>query len=499
MNEVRKWVPVLIITMMLALTVQIGSSDASADISEFTTYEGHTYGYTTHFNDPNYDYPGDTYWSAIASFSGDSVLPLLIQSSLEGYPVFRIEENAIRESNASVIIIPERVKDICAGAFSDCPNLTDVYFMGLKPEIAAGSFPGGVTFHCLQAYEASWGGTAVTVTETESASFRYMTVDGKVYVTGHVPGNPEVSIPKTIDETEVRCVMPWAFYGNEEITSVSISSVSVEERTFMYCSNLSTLTLSDDVRYIDNEAFRKCGSLGNVSLKNVEYIGFETFRDCSSFTSITIPDSVTTLGEGSFYICSSAKTIRVGKGVKDLEPRTFGYCSALEDIILPDIGSIGGSCFINDTSLKEFQMPDTVTDVGDSAFSGCRSMYMIHISSGIRSVGDSAFSGCRSLSDITLPDSLERLGSSAFRDCRSLQYAYFKGDMPEMGSDVFSGTPFSFVVKYDSTHSASWVDYSQTDKEEIKGGDSIDPLMIAAIVAAAVVLLVIIVIFKKHH
>ena len=499
MNEVRKWVPVLIITMMLALTVQIGSSDASADVSEFTTYEGHTYGYTTHFNDPNYDYPGDTYWSAIASFSGDSVLPLLIQSSLEGYPVFRIEENAFRGSNASIIIIPERVKDICAGAFSDCPNLTDVYFMGTKPAIAADSFPGGVTFHCLQAYEASWGGTAVTVTETESTSFRYMTVDGKAYVTGHVPGNSDVTIPKNIGPTEIRCVMPWAFYENSEITSLSVSTVSVEERAFMYCSALRTLTLSDDVRYIDNEAFRKCGSLGDLSLKNVEYIGFETFRDCSSFTLITIPDSVTALGEGSFYICSSAKTIRVGKGVRDLEPRTFGYCSALEDVILPDIGSIGGSCFINDTSLKEFQMPDTVTDVGDSAFSGCRSMYMLHMSSGIRSVGDSAFSGCRSLSDITLSDSLERLGSSAFRDCRSLQYAYFKGDMPEMGSDVFSGTTSSFVVKYDSSHSASWADYSQTDKTEVKGDGSFDPLIIAVIVAAAVVIIAIIIMIKKYH
>ena len=60
MTDMRRWVPVLFIIMMLALPVSIDSSGASADVSEFTTYEGHTYGYTTHFNDPNYDYPGDT-------------------------------------------------------------------------------------------------------------------------------------------------------------------------------------------------------------------------------------------------------------------------------------------------------------------------------------------------------------------------------------------------------------------------------------------------------
>ena len=90
----------------------------------------------------------------------------------------------------------------------------------------------------------------------------------------------------------------------------------------MGCIDLVDLALSDDVRYIDNEAFRKCTSMDSLDLKDVKYVGFESFRDCSSIPSILIPESVIILVEESFYICSSVVSVCIESEIDGLLPRT---------------------------------------------------------------------------------------------------------------------------------------------------------------------------------
>ena len=279
---------------------------------------------------------------------------------------------------------------------------------------------------------------------------------------------------------------------------VTISSESVEERAFMGCTNLVDLALTDEVRYIDNEAFRKCTSMDSLDLKDVRYIGFESFRDCSSIPSILIPKSVTVLEEGSFYICSSAVSVRIEADIDILLPRTFGYCSALKDVDVGDIISIGASCFINDTSLESFTMPDSVKPVGDQAFSGCKSLYGPSVSSGIEHLGMSAFEGCRSLMEVRLGDNLRSVGDHAFRDCSFLKKAYFEGEMPVMGNSVFYGTADGFTVVYESEHSGSWEDYDETRKES-DGGSGIDYLSVILCIIVFLVLSFVILLVARRY
>ena len=78
-------------------------------------------------------------------------------------------------------------------------------------------------------------------------------------------------------------------------------------------------------------------------MKDVKYVGFESFRDCSSIPSILIPEGVIILEEESFYICSSAVSVCIESDIDGLLPRTFGYCSALKDVDMGDIISLGAS------------------------------------------------------------------------------------------------------------------------------------------------------------
>ena len=101
----RRLMAVLAVAALMLFLPADGSSAEDQQHSTLTTYEGFQYGYTTHFNDPDYDYEPDTYWSAIVSFAGTSAGVLMVQSSLEGYPLFRIEVNAFAGCDATSVII----------------------------------------------------------------------------------------------------------------------------------------------------------------------------------------------------------------------------------------------------------------------------------------------------------------------------------------------------------------------------------------------------------
>ena len=159
----------------------------------------------------------------------------------------------------------------------------------------------------------------------------------------------------------------------------------------------------------------------------MKYVGFESFRDCSSIPSILIPEGVIILEEESFYICSSAVSVCIESDIDGLLPRTFGYCSALKDVDMGDIISLGASCFINDTSLESFTMSDSVRTVGYQVFSGCRFLYNLSISPGIEHLGMSVFEGYRSLTKVRLRENLRSVGDYAFRDRPSFRHPVCNG------------------------------------------------------------------------
>ncbi|MBD5213508.1 MAG: leucine-rich repeat protein, partial [Bacteroidales bacterium] len=96
-----------------------------------------------------------------------------------------------------------------------------------------------------------------------------------------------------------------------------------------------------------------CSSLTSVTIPNsVTSIGYCAFSDCSSLTSITIPDSVTSIEAGAFYDCSSLTSITIPNSVTSIEGSTFYGCSSLTSITIPDsVTSIEGSAFSYCTGL----------------------------------------------------------------------------------------------------------------------------------------------------
>lgn len=134
---------------------------------------------------------------------------------------------------------------------------------------------------------------------------------------------------------------------------------------------------------MEAETYYQFGTVGNhvveFVLDDPTIIGIDAFSDCSSLTSVTIPDSVTSINNG-----------------------TFDGCTSLTSIMIPDsITSIGDGAFQDCTNLTSITIPDSVTSIGGGAFGNCTSLTSVTIGNSVTSINPGAFSNCTNLNEIT--------------------------------------------------------------------------------------------------
>ena len=207
--------------------------------------------------------------------------------------------------------------------------------------------------------------------------------------------------------------------GNYSLETYKIreGTVVVCKGAFLGCKSLISITIPDSVTSIGDYAFVSCKSLTRIVIPNsVTSMGFSVFCDCESLTSIVIPNSITSIG-----ICA------------------FDGCKSLTSIVIPNsVTSIGTRAFSNCKSLTSITIPDSVTSIVDEAFSNCESLTSITISNSVTSIRYRVFSGCNSLTRIMIPNSVRIIDRFAFLDCESLTSVRMPNSVISIGYDAFS-------------------------------------------------------------
>ena len=180
---------------------------------------------------------------------------------------------------------------------------------------------------------------------------------------------------------------------------------------------------------------------GDFSFKEgTKIICDSAFSMCNFLTSIIVPNSVTSIGEGAFSGCILLFKIIIPNSVTSIGDLAFMDSNALSHIVISNsVTSIGDGTFYGCSSLTNIVIPDSVTSIGDIAFSGCRSLSNIVIPDSVTSIGDYVFEGCTSLSNIVIPNNVTSIGSNAFKNCSSLSNIVIPDSVTSIGNGVFSG------------------------------------------------------------
>ena len=241
----------------------------------------------------------------------------------------------------------------------------------------------------------------------------------------------------------------------DEINGLPV--VGIKERAFENHSNLTSITIPDSVISIGSYAFSGCSGLTSVTIGNgVTGIGYSAFYGCSGITSVTIPDSVTSIGEYAFYGCSGLTSVTIPDSVTGIGYSAFSGCSGLTSIVVPNsVTSIGKWAFSGCSGLTSITIPfvgEKADGTGYTYFGyifGGESGWDAedHIPSPLKevivtggaSIGGNAFYYCSGLTSITIPDSVTSIGVDAFAGCSGLTSITIPDSVTSIGDGAFDG------------------------------------------------------------
>ncbi|MBQ8060217.1 MAG: leucine-rich repeat protein, partial [Prevotella sp.] len=216
-------------------------------------------------------------------------------------------------------------------------------------------------------------------------------------------------------------------------------------------SGLTSVTIPNSVTSIGSWAFYNCSGLTSVTIPNsVTSIGDRAFYNCSGLTSVTIPNSVTSIGSWAFYNCSGLTSVTIPNSVTSIGSWAFSGCSGLTSVTIPNsVTSINSYAFYGCSGQTSVTIPESVTSIGDGVFSSCSGLTEIKVADGnnvydsrnncnaiINTSSNTLIAGCK---NTIIPNSVTSIGSNAFDGCSGLTSVTIPNSVTSIGSAAFYG------------------------------------------------------------
>ena len=337
------------------------------------------------------------------------------------YDEDEIPEGAMANKNSLLqLILPDKLKIINVGAFTECKNLTGSLII-----------PEGVT-------------------KIEAGAF---------YNCKNLTGT--LSLPSTLKSLGDGWDRWW--YGG----------------TFGYCGFTCELILPTNLEYIGTTCFAECTNLyGSLHLPDkLKTIESGAFHNCRNLTgSLTIPQEVTAIPETAFASCGFDGTLTLHDGIITIGEAAFQDTHFKGELTLPkDLVVLSNSVFCGCDFSGELKLPQGLRTIGSNVFgsyfsgSNWRLMGTLEIPEGVLSIGQGAFYNCWGLEGIILPESLESIQNEAFYQCYGIGSIVCKGTIPpHVQAGAFDGVakdnftlevPESAIQQYQAA--SGWSDFKR--------------------------------------
>lgn len=273
-----------------------------------------------------------------------------------------------------------------------------------------------------------------------------------VTITKYTGTESTVILPSKISSWPVTKIGEDALKDNTTITSVTIpaSVTEIGSNAFAGCTNLTSVHYAGDWSNLTIQSGNPAvQDAANALLFDFKFTPDNTAvivnRYNGTAADVTIPSRykgkpVTTIGHAAFFN-SAVTSVTIPDSVTSIDDNAFGFCSQLTNISIPNsVTYIGFSAFAHCTSLKSITLPSSLSSISEALFSGCSQLTTIHIPDSVPSIQSYAFYHCRNLETIRIPVSVTLIETDAFAGCPSSMTVTYSGSKKQWDDDIDKGS-----------------------------------------------------------
>ena len=401
-------------------------------------------------NEPNYSY-GLAY-SLNSDGKGYTVVgmgdcidkDLIIPSTHEGLPVTAIGENVFNgNTNITYVLIDRAVTSIGQGTFNLCSSLINVYYNGTKEEWETLCSSIGVSNDYLIDAKVYY----FSQTQPEEGFFWHFDTDGKTPVSWGVESDYSVGLKYSLNTDEKGYTVVGIGYCEDTdlvipATYRGLPVTAIGSNAFESVRSFKSVSIPASVTTIGEKAFASCGVTSVTFATNSQLTTVDryAFFSSSSLQSIALPDGVTTIGEAAFNGCNNITSISIPDSITTIEDRAL------------DFNSSAFTVYNNAKYLGNSTNPYLVlVKASDTSLTTC------DIYTGAKIILIFAFDNCTSLKSVTIPNSVTTICNAAFYYCNSLSTVYYGGTAEEWADISIDSTG------NDKLTSATVYYYSETE------------------------------------
>ncbi|MDR2139251.1 MAG: leucine-rich repeat protein [Tannerella sp.] len=238
-----------------------------------------------------------------------------------------------------------------------------------------------------------------------------------------------VSIPNS-----VTTIGDYAFHdcsGFQGALTISNSVITIGKSAFMSCSQLTSVSFGTSLKHIEQSAFQNCsGLVGQLTIPDgVEHLGPFAFAGCSNITSVKLGNSVGmdnlgTTPRSQFNGCSKLASVTFPNSIyfTSIDERMFYGCGITGPLTIPNsVTTIGESAFKENTKITYVTFPNSLRTMNEAAFMGCTGLVGdLIIPNSVTTLKAEVFSGCTGISSVIIGDGITTIPEKAFDQCTGL-------------------------------------------------------------------------------
>lgn len=269
----------------------------------------------------------------------------------------------------------------------------------------------------------------------------------------------------------------WSLDANNVLTISGNGKMEIAHNQWVaFVSDISSLVIEEGVTELDADAFHGLRYLKSVSIpKSVTVIGENAFSGCSALSEVylqdlrnwceidfdnefsnplsngaalfvgnqiitdcILPDGVTQIKPYAFYSSATLNSVIVPEGVTQIAASAFQHSSIAQMTLPNSLKSIGCRAFSSCSQLTDITLPEGITSIENNAFEWCEALQRVVLPKKITSISEYTFENCSELSEVIIPAGVTHIGAFAFSGCASLQELVLPNKLQNIGVGAFS-------------------------------------------------------------